>query len=62
MRVPKKVQNCTTHHACDCILFRSEKARTALAIIWTWAKCDALDNVHVSELCDEVLTLYKEKE
>lgn len=59
---PKRVLRCTTHHACDCIQYRSDQMTLALRIIRTWAKCwderfETPERMleHIVKKCDEVL-------
>lgn len=40
--IPKRIQNCTTHHfACDCREYQFMQMETALKVIQTWAKVAA---------------------
>ncbi|MDX9776846.1 MAG: hypothetical protein RBT40_13005 [Petrimonas sp.] len=44
MKIPHRVQHCTTHHyACDCREWRYEQMESALKIIATWASVE-VDN------------------
>ena len=62
-KIPKRVLNCTTHHAgCDCLEWQFERMKTALRVVRTWAACDAQSHEARSEAmadivakCDEAL-------
>lgn len=57
-KIPKKVLNCNTHHACECIGYKLKRYETVLKIINTWAsiKSPSWDVViDIRKITDEAL-------